>query len=73
MPVDERIVEPGKHFAAAGQVREVLEVLTEAAATGDEMRQVRRVSYRERGHRKETWADLSAFAREVEKEVPGDQ
>jgi hypothetical protein len=69
MPVNEQLVEPGKHFAARGQVREVLEVLTVVTAAGDEMRKVRQVSYREGGNRNEIWTDLTVFAQEVEKEV----
>ena len=68
-PVNEHLIEPGKHFAAGGQVREVLEVLTEVAAIWEEMRKVRRVSYREGKNGNQFWTDLTAFAQEVETEV----
>ena len=74
MPIEEQLVEPGKYFSAGRQVREVLEVATEMVAAGDNMRKVTRVSYRDHGNKNETWADLTAFAQEVETEVkPGEQ
>ena len=69
MSIDEKLIEPGKQFAAGVQVREVLEIVTEMVASGDEMRRVTRVCYTERGNRKETWADLTIFAQAVDREV----
>jgi hypothetical protein len=74
MPIDEQLVEPGKHFSAGRQVREVLEIATEMVPAGDNMRKVTWVSYRDQGNKKETWADLTAFAQEVDTDVkPGEQ
>ena len=74
MPIEEQLVEPGKYFSAGRQVREVLEVATEMVPAGDNMRKVTRVIYRDQGNKNEAWADLTAFAQEVETEVkPGEQ